>query len=199
VVDEQQKVVGMITDRDICMAAMMKNRPISEILVSEVISGNVKSCSPGDDLEDALKKMKKTQVRRLPVGNRDGALVGIISLSDVLRNAKEISRKKLVAALQEISHFHAVTLHALDSEEIDEEGGDEKGANQADEREDDEDDSDYQLADDSDEKAADRSSKSNGASRADSDVGLAENSDVNLSGNSHDVSANVYGSDQTQL
>jgi CBS domain-containing protein len=125
VVDERQKIVGMITDRDICMATMMKNRLASEISVGEVIYGEVKTCSPGDKVEDALKTMKKFQLRRLPVVSKDKVLIGVLSISDLLRHPgkgkDEISHKKLFTALQEISHFRPVRLHTLDVEDVQDE------------------------------------------------------------------------------
>ena len=121
IVDEGQKVVGMITDRDICFAVVTKNRLPNEIKINEVIGTNkVRSCSPDDAVEDALRKMKRRQLRRLPVVNEDGVLVGILSLADLIRNAGKgknaVSRKKLLAALGEISHLRPITLHILSPE-----------------------------------------------------------------------------------
>ena len=114
VVNEQKQVVGMITDRDICIAVTMQNRLASEIQVSEIISSQVKSCQPGDDVEDALKTMKKRQLRRLPVTTKDGVLLGIISIGDLLNagKGKEI-KKMLLTALREISSFRPIHLHEI--------------------------------------------------------------------------------------
>jgi CBS domain-containing protein len=84
VVADGEKVVGMITDRDICMAAATKHRDPTNIRVSEVISGKVYSCSPDVNIHEALKIMREKQVRRLPIiRTEDGKLVGILSLNDV--------------------------------------------------------------------------------------------------------------------
>lgn len=118
VVDEQKKVVGMITDRDICMAVATKNRLASDILAAEIISGKVKSCSPNDDVETALKAMKKKQLRRLPVTSKDGVLLGIVSLSDIAQTSKgKDLKKKLLKALREISAFRPPHLHEIASED----------------------------------------------------------------------------------
>ena len=78
------KVVGMITDRDICMAAATKHQDPAAIRVEEVISGQVYACSPDTEIHEALKTMQQRQVRRLPVINADdGRLAGILSLNDV--------------------------------------------------------------------------------------------------------------------
>ena len=104
VVDGAGKVVGMITDRDICMAAATKNREASRIAVVEVITGNVFSCRPEDDLSVALKMMRNEQVRRLPVVNGDGELCGVLSVNDVLLRAEVAGGKKT----QELSYAEAV-------------------------------------------------------------------------------------------
>jgi CBS domain-containing protein len=88
-VDKEQKVIGMITDRDICMAAATKNLHQSEITVFETITGQVYACAPGDDIHDAMKTMAKHQVRRLPVINDAGVLAGMLSLNDIVLHAGE--------------------------------------------------------------------------------------------------------------
>ena len=78
------KVVGMITDRDICIAAATKHRDPANIRVKEVISGQVYGCSADTDIREALKIMRQKQVRRLPIiSPEDGRLEGILSMNDV--------------------------------------------------------------------------------------------------------------------
>lgn len=89
VVDNENKVIGMITDRDIAIAVGTKGRLASEIPVSEVISGKVYSATPDEDVHAALKLMRHEMVRRLPVTNRDGMLQGILSLNDIVLRAEE--------------------------------------------------------------------------------------------------------------
>jgi CBS domain-containing protein len=89
VVDGNQKVVGVITDRDICMAVAMNNRFASEIAVGEVISGEVFACSPDDEVSQALATMQRRQVLRLPVVNQDGTLQGILSMNDIVSRAED--------------------------------------------------------------------------------------------------------------
>jgi CBS domain-containing protein len=78
------KVVGMITDRDICMAAATKHRDPANIRVKEVMSDKVYGCSCDSDIHEALNIMQQNQVRRLPIiSAEDGRLEGILSMNDV--------------------------------------------------------------------------------------------------------------------
>jgi CBS domain-containing protein len=96
VLDDERKVIGVITDRDICIAVSTRNRRASEIKVSEVISGQVYACSPEQDVKDVLRTMHDEQLRRLPVIDSEGVLRGIISINDmVLHSEKGKSRKHI--------------------------------------------------------------------------------------------------------
>lgn len=81
--------VGVITDRDICMCALFKGRPLSQLTVSEAISDQqqVYVCQEDDSLAQAEELMSSARVRRLPVIDGSGALVGVISLADLAREA----------------------------------------------------------------------------------------------------------------
>lgn len=85
VVDGKGQVVGMITDRDVCIATGYHRRDPATILVRDVMTGNVYSCSPETDLREALRMMQRKQVRRLPVIDSAGKLRGVLSLDDVAR------------------------------------------------------------------------------------------------------------------
>jgi CBS-domain-containing membrane protein len=85
--DGSQRVVGMITDRDICMAARLHARPLTEIRVQEVMAKDVRACNPGDLLREAEAIMSEAHVRRLPVVDEGDQLLGIISLTDLAREA----------------------------------------------------------------------------------------------------------------
>jgi CBS domain-containing protein len=85
---KDQQVVGMITDRDICMATAMRNSNPAAISVEEVMTGQVYAANPEDNIEQALQIMQEHQIRRLPVVNPEGELEGILSMNDVVLNAK---------------------------------------------------------------------------------------------------------------
>ncbi len=97
ILDVKNKVVGFITDRDICIAVTTRNRLSSELMINEVVTGKVITCSPKNDIEDVLKIMGKNQIKRLPVIKKSGALAGIISITDILRSTKsKLLRKRIL-------------------------------------------------------------------------------------------------------
>jgi CBS domain-containing protein len=87
VVDDRSIILGMITDRDVCMATYTQGRPPGEIPVSSAMSKGLWWCSPEDDLSRAEEMMRTHQIRRLPVADKEGRLVGILSLADIAREA----------------------------------------------------------------------------------------------------------------
>jgi CBS domain-containing protein len=92
VVDEQEKLVGVITDRDICIALGTRNRLPGDIAVKDVASAHVYWCKSDDDLRTALRIMAASRVRRLPVVNSSGVLEGILSMDDVVLHAEDGNR-----------------------------------------------------------------------------------------------------------
>lgn len=88
IIKDGRKVIGMITDRDICMAAAMRDKNPSSVSVEEVMTGLVYSLNPEDEIDQALKAMQEHKIRRLPVVNAEGELEGILSMNDVVLNAK---------------------------------------------------------------------------------------------------------------
>lgn len=92
VIGDSGRVIGVVTDRDICMAALTQNRPLATIPVSTAMAKDVFACGPADSIEDAEAVMKRHQVRRLPVLNPEGRLLGILSLNDLARAAARSRR-----------------------------------------------------------------------------------------------------------
>jgi len=88
VVDSERRVVGVITDRDICMSAYTKGVPLSGSSVTTAMSPDVHSCSPHATLGYVEELMRTHRIRRVPVVDALGRLVGIITLSDLARRAQ---------------------------------------------------------------------------------------------------------------
>ncbi len=82
------KVVGIITDRDICVALGTRNKRPSELTAGQVMSSNVAMCRSSDDIHAALKVMRTRQMRRMPVVGEEGKLEGILCLSDLILYAR---------------------------------------------------------------------------------------------------------------
>jgi CBS domain-containing protein len=87
VVEADDYLVGMITDRDACMAAYTKGLPLNAIRVGDVMTRDLKTCRPDEDASVLSVSMRAERVRRLPVINALGRLVGLVSLSDMARRA----------------------------------------------------------------------------------------------------------------
>jgi CBS domain-containing protein len=94
VVDDEYRPLGMLTDRDVCMAAYTTGRSLADIRVEEVMSGNVQTCCPEDSIGKAELSMQDRRVRRLPVVDGDKRLVGILSLNDIARRAAQDQGRK---------------------------------------------------------------------------------------------------------
>jgi CBS domain-containing protein len=109
ILNVQGQVMGMITDRDICMAVATKNKLASEITVWETSSGKAYTCRETDDIHRALDVMKRERVRRLPVVDEDGVLQGIVAMNDFVlaasdeKKAKDLSCEDVLQALKAIS------------------------------------------------------------------------------------------------
>lgn len=88
VVDDDGRPIGMLTDRDICMAAYTRGQALSEISIESAMSASVCSCKPSDTLRSLMELMAAHQVRRVPVVEESGELVGIVSLADIARLAQ---------------------------------------------------------------------------------------------------------------
>ncbi|HXF48431.1 MAG TPA: CBS domain-containing protein [Verrucomicrobiae bacterium] len=95
VVDFDNRVTGVITDRDIAIALGTRNQRASDVLVRDVMTKRVYGCAPDDDIHTALQSMEKHQVRRLPVVNPDGKLAGILSIGDLTLHAEKKEGKKI--------------------------------------------------------------------------------------------------------
>lgn len=87
VLDAQRRVVGILTDRDICMASFTQGKAPQHVFVREAMAREVYSCLPDDNLAEAEDIMRRRRVRRLPVVDLDGCLVGLISLNDLARES----------------------------------------------------------------------------------------------------------------
>jgi CBS domain-containing protein len=103
VVNDDGKVTGMITDRDICMAALMQGRPLHELLVNLAMAKPVITVGPAQTLGDAEQLMARHQVRRLPVVDADSRPLGVISLNDIAVEAVQPDTR-MKHGISKVSH-----------------------------------------------------------------------------------------------
>lgn len=102
VVDAEDRVVGIVTDRDICMGAQFQGRPLSELRASACMASAVTSCRPTDSAESVARLMGEKRVRRVPVTDAGGRLLGIVSVGDFLGASASKSGKGLQGAIVEV-------------------------------------------------------------------------------------------------
>jgi CBS domain-containing protein len=84
---ESDRVVGTVTDRDIAVRVVAEGRSAEDVKVADVASRELVTVDPEQDLDEALRLMAKHQVRRLPVVEEDGKLVGIVAQADIAMHA----------------------------------------------------------------------------------------------------------------
>jgi CBS domain-containing protein len=110
VVEEKgsKRLLGVVTDRDIAIRVVAEGRD-GGTRVSEIMSsGKIKTCTPDDDVNEAMEVMANEQVRRIPIIDDRGALVGIVAQADIVRKARDGSRaENTVQQISEPGGKHA--------------------------------------------------------------------------------------------
>jgi CBS domain-containing protein len=86
---EGDRLVGVLTDRDVAVRVVAEGRDPEQVKVTEVASRDLVTLDPQQDLDEALRLMARHQVRRLPVVEEDGRLVGVVAQADVAQHAEE--------------------------------------------------------------------------------------------------------------
>jgi CBS domain-containing protein len=77
------RLQGVITDRDICMAALFQGKALREVRVEDAMAKKVLTCRASDEVQEAQRQMENEQIRRLPVIGNQGELIGIVSMADI--------------------------------------------------------------------------------------------------------------------
>jgi CBS domain-containing protein len=93
---EGDRLIGMLTDRDIAIRVVAEGRDPGQVTVREVASKQVVTIDPQQELDEALRIMAKHQVRRLAVVEEDGKLVGVVAQADVAREGDDAQTGELV-------------------------------------------------------------------------------------------------------
>lgn len=116
---ETKELAGVITDRDLCMAAYTQGKTLAEIPVSSVMARDVLCCTPGDAIASVEKRMRDAQIRRLPVVDAERHLIGMISLADIARESRPrrpqqkspIDAREVGDTFASITQPHAMATH----------------------------------------------------------------------------------------
>lgn len=95
-----RRIVGMVTDRDLTVRIAAQGKSPEQARVEEAMSTNVRWCFEDEDVESVIEKMGDTQIRRLPVVDRDHNLVGIVSLGDIATKSDEVAEEALEGVSQ---------------------------------------------------------------------------------------------------
>ncbi|MCE9584831.1 MAG: CBS domain-containing protein [Planctomycetes bacterium] len=95
VVDERNKVLGVVTDRDICMATATRSQLASQLTASDLVTGKAFTCRLTDDPRVALRTMATNGVRRLPVVDENGILAGMLSMTDLILASHDTKSAKM--------------------------------------------------------------------------------------------------------
>ena len=106
--DNEGRLAGIITDRDICMGALTQGRPLCEIPAASAMAKDVVACHPDDTVEAAEAVMRINQVRRVPIVDHDNRPVGVVAMNDLARLAARARRsgvdRELVETLAAVCH-----------------------------------------------------------------------------------------------
>ena len=99
VVDEEQRVIGVVTDRDLLMGAFTQGAALSASTVDTVMSRDVQRCGADASIGDVERMMAKHQIRRIPVTDTSGKLHGVVTLGDLARAAQSSAFEKAFGSL----------------------------------------------------------------------------------------------------
>ena len=97
--EEPPRLVGIVTDRDVCMAAYTQGKPLASIPVSSVMERDLATCVAADPVTVALNVLRTRRLHRLPVVDHDAELVGLVSLADIARESKHPAEKAALRAV----------------------------------------------------------------------------------------------------
>lgn len=103
-IGENDKLVGMVTDRDVVVRALADGKDVMKKTARDVMSKGIVFCRDGEDVEDAVRIMEQKKIRRLPVLDENKRMIGMLSLGDISHAASHEIAGEAVAA---VSAHHA--------------------------------------------------------------------------------------------
>ncbi len=120
VVGSDKKLIGVVTDRDICIAMGTRNRLAGDLTVGEIATQKIFTCQPTDEIHEALDAIAYNRVRRLPVVDEHGVLQGMLSMDDIVTHGDlnkwegccELSSEEIIRGLKRLYGQQMPLLHA---------------------------------------------------------------------------------------
>ena len=102
VCNNENHIVGLITDRDILLRGLACDKNIKTTPVSEIMTKDVCYCNPEDEIKDAENKMSEYQIRRIPVVEKNGKVVGILTMGDLANYGDKIGKQEVCTTIENI-------------------------------------------------------------------------------------------------
>ena len=102
----KNKLIGVVTDRDIAIRCVSQGHDSSKCMVKEAMSGDVKTCREDDSVDKLMDIMGREQVRRIPIVDERGALVGIVAQADIVKKADDGKAERTVEKISQDSGKH---------------------------------------------------------------------------------------------
>jgi CBS domain-containing protein len=103
-VADGERLVGMVTDRDLALRAVPHRHQTSKLTARDVMSPNITFCHTDDRLEEAVRMMEKHQIRRLPVMNSENKIVGMLTIGDLSHSG---GRSHMDELMKSVTKHHA--------------------------------------------------------------------------------------------
>ncbi|KAB2846044.1 MAG: CBS domain-containing protein [Hyphomicrobiaceae bacterium] len=98
-IGENDRLVGMVTDRDITVRAVADAKDVSKLTARDVMSKGIVYCRDDEEIEDAVRIMEQKKIRRLPVLDENKRMVGMLSLGDVSQSASHEIAGEVISAV----------------------------------------------------------------------------------------------------
>lgn len=102
VCDNEDCMVGVVTDRDLVLRCIANDKNAKDTPVSDIMTTKVCTCNPDDEMTNAQSKMGNEQIRRLPVVNNQGKVIGMLTLGDIAQNDMELGQDEVSDTINSI-------------------------------------------------------------------------------------------------
>ena len=104
--DNENCMIGVVTDRDLVLRCIANDKNAKETPVSDIMTTNVWTCKPDDEMSNAQNKMGEEQVRRLPVVDNNGKVIGMLTIGDLVNNDLELGQNEVSDTLNSICEWN---------------------------------------------------------------------------------------------